>query len=144
MRHEAKNYRPRSNRILASISGAAILIALLLAGSLPAEKPPEPGEGQRACRSDVMTHCSTYIFGQRDRIQACLKEHTEELSPTCRNFLARAAAFEAKMKASCGSAFEEHCGRFRGKPDEMRACIRKNGEHFSPSCQEFLKAAGRE
>jgi hypothetical protein len=106
---------------------------LFAAGVLHATEPPQPGEGQRACRSDVIAHCSDFILGQRHKIRACLKEHVAVISPGCRDFLARAEAFE----------MEQYCAEFRGQADEMRACIRRNWERLTPACQRFLQDANQ-
>lgn len=115
---------------------------LFFTAALQATEPPQSGEGQRVCRSDVIAHCRDLIFGQRDQIRACLKEHVAVISPGCRDFLARAEAFEARMRAHCGSSIERLCAEFRGKPDEMRACIRNNRERLTPACERFLRETG--
>ncbi|MCB1173957.1 MAG: hypothetical protein KDK39_10340 [Leptospiraceae bacterium] len=101
--------------------------------------PPRPKEGQQACRSDVIAHCKNYAFTNRSKVRQCLTEHQSELSGACRDFLSRAAAFEAQLNASCGSDLQQYCRTYKGQPDPMRSCIKKNYSSFSSSCRQFLQ-----
>lgn len=102
-------------------------------------KPPSEEEAQKACRSDVISHCKTEaIFGPKKKVQICLRENKSKLSLDCQNVLQRADAFKAEMKANCGSDISNYCEEFDGDQNAMRTCIKKNYSKLTQNCQDYL------
>ena len=116
-----------------------LLLTIQTAMSLQA-KPPSEEEAQKACRSDVLAHCKTEaIFGQKKKVQVCLRENNSKLSTECKNVLSRGDAFKSEMKTNCDPIHSKLCGEFEGDQNAMRECIKRNYSKFSPGCREFLK-----
>lgn len=125
------------NKIMFSLLTMAVLIQTAM--SLQA-KPPSEEEAQKACRSDVLAHCKTEaIFGPKKKVQNCLRENKNKISPECKNVLNRGNAFKREMKTNCDPIHSELCGEFEGDQSAMRECIKRNFSKFSPGCREFLK-----
>ncbi|WP_315838467.1 hypothetical protein [Bradyrhizobium prioriisuperbiae] len=72
---------------------AAVLLGMLMLVS-PALGQPAPSEDQQrqACLSDVMRLCVAHV-PNRARIQSCLGQHHQELSPQCRT------VYDASLRA---------------------------------------------
>ncbi|MCR9144971.1 MAG: hypothetical protein NXI24_22225 [bacterium] len=125
--------------------GRALLVMigmLAISSATLAVEPPDPEAGKQACKSDVLSHCRIYVFTRdRGKIQACLKEHRQELKPACRDYMTQAEAFQAIMRKHCGADIDRFCAQARGNREAMRSCMRKHKDRFSRSCQDFLKAA---
>lgn len=119
----------------------SLIASLLICSSIGLQaKPPSEGEGQKACRSDVISYCKTEaMFGSKKEVQKCLRENDKKLSKECHEILHRADSFKAEMKANCEPQISQHCGQFEGDQSEMRNCIKNNVTKFSMKCQDFLK-----
>lgn len=118
---------------------AMILPFFFLSHLFAAGGPPDREEGSKLCEADARSHCkSDYLLGGRKGVQACLERKVDELSPPCRNFIKKVKAFKEKMNHNCGNDIKSHCSSFAGNPEQMRSCLRKNRNKFSPACQDFL------
>ena len=61
----------------------AVLLALVSAGSSVAFAASSDEDGNKACRRDAFRLCSAEI-PNKDRIEACMKEHYDQLSLPCK------------------------------------------------------------
>ncbi|HEY3596764.1 MAG TPA: hypothetical protein VGL08_04505 [Paraburkholderia sp.] len=68
----------------------AIMLALLMAGSSTAVAASRD-EQTKACKADAMRLCSAEI-PNKDKIEACMKEHIDQLSPPCKKMFQPSAA----------------------------------------------------
>jgi hypothetical protein len=60
----------------------AVLLAFVAAGSSVAFAASSDEDGNKACRRDAFRLCSAEI-PNKDKIEACMKEHYDQLSPPC-------------------------------------------------------------
>jgi hypothetical protein len=61
----------------------AVLLALISTGSSVAFAASSDEDRDKACRHDAFRLCSADI-PNRDKIEACMKEHYDQLSPPCK------------------------------------------------------------
>ena len=68
---------------LRALKFAAVLSALLASTFASQAQQQGTAAQRRACKPDVFRLCGDFI-PDRDKITACLKAHTKQLSPDCR------------------------------------------------------------
>lgn len=74
---------------------AVVLLGLVIAPAIASAAPTED-EQRQACLGDVMRLCVAHV-PNRARIQSCLGEHHQELSPQCRS------VYDASLRAQRAS-----------------------------------------
>lgn len=67
----------------------AVAVSYIICVTLLDEAHAQGAGVRQACRTDYQQFCSGVLPGG-GRIAACLKDHTNELSPECRQALAKA------------------------------------------------------
>lgn len=135
------------------IAASALSLALIAVGA--------PANAQKkACQADVEKFCSKVEPGQ-GRIRKCLQEHSDELSAECKTALEkrkkaaqtrkakrtppaeRRAKHQAdsQKRAVCTADIEKYCKEFKGKNEQMMACLREHKADFSEECQKKVEQA---
>ena len=104
-------------------------------------------EGKGACRTDVEKFCKDVQPGQ-GRIAQCMKQHEAELSPACKERIAkgkeRIAEGKGKEKAqaiitACKPDMEKFCKGVEQGQGRIIRCLKANEAQLSPECREQFK-----
>jgi hypothetical protein len=112
----------------------AVTAALLLFGSNAVAQNPV-----RACVADIKKLCEGIQPGE-GRIAGCVKEHFQDLSTPCQNFLAATAA----AAKACTADVKQHCADAR-RPAAKVVCLKSALVNLSDDCKSAISqiAAGR-
>ena len=112
-------------------SGAIILTALLLSGSVAAAQ-----QAGKPCVGDIKTLCAGIQPGE-GRIKACIKSHLTELSPTCQDVVLTVAV-TGKV---CKTDVTKLCGGIEPGTGGIRACIKSHMAEVSDPCKDAMSRA---
>ena len=121
----------RNKKWLATTLAAGVfaVVGWILAAPLSGQPGPN-NPGQQACRADVERLCSNVERGDRPAMHACLREHREELSEPCRNFITQRME---QFQNACGNDMRQFCSEHRGNPQAMRQCMREHRDQLEPT-----------
>jgi hypothetical protein len=141
----------KSSALLVSIClGAAAQLAL--ADWPPPAPSPDPiNAAQAACNSDIQALCASVQPGG-GRILACLKEHQDKVSDTCKQAVMKAAQTQPPpapspdainaAQAACNSDVQALCASVQPGGGRILACLKEHQDKVSDSCkQAVMKAA---
>jgi hypothetical protein len=93
----------------------------------------------RACVSDTKKLCAGVTPGE-GRIAGCMKDHMQEVSEPCQNFLAATAA----AAKACAADLKQHCADAQRRTQKV-ACLKSALLNLSDDCKSAISqiAAGR-
>lgn len=130
-------------KYLTALSGVQTKWFAVLAGvfCLAMATGASAAQNAKPCAEDAAKLCQGMQPGG-GRVAKCLKEHSSELSPACKDSMAKTKA-RAKAKAK---SFRQACGQDARKfcKDEKRGggrimkCLTLHQEELSPACKEML------
>jgi hypothetical protein len=137
---------------MAKTTLAAVLMAVGAAlasrGAMPAAAQPAAGKnsmatGRSACLPDKLKFCKD-VQGGAGRIRACLKQHTNQLSPGCQQELAKEAQAGAPGPAGhwggpCMSDIATYCKDIPPGGGQVRACLERRMPALSEPCRTALQ-----
>jgi hypothetical protein len=119
--------------ILLKMKTGLILLLVLLspAAALAADQDPT------ACIKEIEQVC----FHLEDKLESCLADRGDQLSPDCRDQLkaAMALAQDPTGPAACIPDVQRLCPDL--KPDVFARCMADQQSHFSDACQKYLLKA---
>ncbi len=127
-------------------SGAQLKLTALLAGvfcvflmgTASAEQ-----EGGRPCSDDAAKLCKGVKPGE-GRIVNCLKEHKDQLSPACKEHIAKAKDEVKEAKEACHDEIQKLCKGIRPGGGRIVQCLRQHESELTPACKEHIsKPRGR-
>jgi len=90
---------------------------------------------RRICAADISARCAA--AQGKEGIHACVKEHLNDLSESCRAGLARLAA----IKRDCAADIKRHCAEVRPGRGRVEACLKPALGNLSDACKDALAAA---
>ena len=102
----------------------------------------------RPCREDAAKLCKDVKPG-RGAIARCLKEHQSELSPACKDNMAKAKA-KAREKAkevkeACKDDAKKLCEGIKPGHGKIIQCLKQHESDLSPACKEEIsKSRGKD
>ncbi len=112
-------------------------VGLLPAGAVLAADKDDRG----ACRADVEKLCKGVEPGE-GRLAHCMKEHESEISPGCKEHMAKMhEAMQKRMQAfneACKGDVEKYCKDVKPGEGRMAGCLRKNEASLSAGCKEQM------
>ena len=111
----------------------AVVAALAL--SLPASAQGPAAAAQAACASDIQAYCAGVQQGE-GRIAACLRGHSQQLSPACKQGMANAETLMKEVVAACGDDIHRLCAG--AAPGTAKECLRQNFRELSMPCKREL------
>ncbi len=106
-----------------------------------------PGSGlvtaaDNPCKADFDRLCGDVQPGQ-GRIKACLKEHKDELSQECKDFLAaKAGEIRAKIDRvyeACKSDSDSLCPGIKPGGGRILRCLTEHKDDLTPKCRTALQ-----
>lgn len=115
-----------------------LLAALLMTASLIAYAPHSRAAGsERPCTDDVAKFCKDVQRGG-GRIAACLKQHESDLTPACREHVAKSGQRMRQNRDACRDDMQQHCKDVKPGQGRIAACLKQHEAELSPVCKEHL------
>jgi len=118
---------------LRSIGAAVALTAFAVSTSVGAQGPQ--GAAQQACAPDIQAYCAGVQQGE-GRLAACLRGHSQQLSPACKQGIANAETLMKEVVAACGDDIHRLCTG--AAPGTATECLRQNFRQLSMPCKREL------
>lgn len=133
-------------RNISAFSGVQLKWPAVLAGvfclSLAAVASAAEERG-RPCADDAAKLCKDVQKGG-GRIAKCLKEHKDELSPACKENIAKAREEIKEAKDACHDDVQKVCKDVQPGGGRIVQCLKQHEGELSPACKEHLaKPRGR-
>ena len=127
VRHPAsRDLTPLRRVVRASVIGVALL--------------PAVARSATPCASDIEKFCSDVPVGG-GRIQACLKEHEEGLSPECASHHENLAQEMGRLAAMCRFDISRFCWDVSPGHGRVSRCLERHRSDLSPVCSDQLREA---
>jgi len=112
-------------------------LCLLVATSALAEETARP------CRDDAARLCQGVQPGE-GRIAQCLKQHANELSPACKNNIAKMKEEIKEAKEACKGDAKKLCEGIKPGGGKIAQCLKQHESELSPACKaQMEKPRGR-
>ena len=112
------------------------VFCLSLAGGVSAEA------GRKPCAEDAARLCKDMQKGE-GRIANCLREHKDELSPACKNNIAKAKKEGKGMKEACHEDAKNLCKDVKPGEGRIVQCLKQHEGELSQACKEQMARAGK-
>ncbi len=125
--------------------GVQLKLTAVLAGvfwmSMAAAAPAE--ESGRPCADDAAKLCKGVQPGE-GRIVQCLREHKDQLSPACKENIAKAKAKIEEVKEACDEDTKKLCKDVQPGGGRIVQCLKQHEGELSQACKEHMtKPKGR-
>ena len=118
-----------------------LAVALALVGFLMASAYDAVAADENPCKADYEKLCGNVKPGE-GRIQACLKQHKDEVSPECKAFLeTKKEEFNAKMEKmaeACKGDAETLCPGVKPGEGRILKCLLQHKDDLSAECRNAL------
>lgn len=117
----------------------AVVCALVagLSVSVSAVTVSAEEKGMKPCAGDIATFCKGVKPGE-GRIEACLKEHQNDLSGACKDHIAKIAAKGSDVATSCRGDIAKYCKEVKPGGGRMLLCLKEHAADLSAECKEAL------
>lgn len=120
-------------RSLSLLAGA---FCLAMAANVYAEETAKP------CAEDAAKFCKGVEQGE-GRIAKCMKEHESELSPACKQNIAKAKERVKEAAEACKGDAEKVCKDVKPGRGRIVRCLKQHEDSLSPACKEEMQNKGR-
>lgn len=127
------NPTPTTWRSLSLLAGT---FCLVMAANVYAEETSKP------CAEDAAKLCKGVQQGE-GRIARCMKEHENELSPACKQNIAKAKERVKEAAEACKGDAEKVCKDVKPGGGRIAHCLKQNEDSLSPACKEEVQGKGR-
>jgi len=130
-------------KYLTALSGVQMKWFAVLAGvfCLATATGASAAQNAKPCAEDAAMLCQGMQPGG-GRVAKCLKKHSSELSPACRDSMAktkaRARAKAKSFKRACGEDARKLCKDEKRGGGRIMKCLALHQEELSPACKEML------
>lgn len=128
MKHIQKNPFPQW-RGLSLMVGA---FCLAMAANVYAEETSKP------CAEDAAKFCKGVQQGE-GRIAKCMKEHENELSPACKQNIAKAKERVKEFAEACKADSEKNCKDVKPGGGRILRCLKQHEDTLSSECKEKMQ-----
>lgn len=95
-------------------------------------------EGGKPCADDAAKLCKDVQPG-KGRVAKCLKEHKDELSPACKENIAKMREKAGAMKDACKEDANKLCKDIRPGGGKIMQCLKQHEGELSPACKEKME-----
>jgi hypothetical protein len=116
-------------RSLNLLAGAFCLVT---AANVYAEEAAKP------CAEDAAKLCKGVQQGE-GRIARCMKEHEAELSPACKQNIAKAKERVKEAAAACKADAEKVCKDVKPGGGRILRCLKQHEDSLSSECKEEMQ-----
>lgn len=93
--------------------------------------------GGRPCADDAAKLCKDVQKGE-GRVAKCLREHKEELSPACKENIAKAKEKFNEMKEECHEDAKKLCKDIQPGGGRIMQCLKQHEGELSQGCKEHM------
>ncbi len=100
-------------------------------------------QGGRPCSEDVAKFCKDVQPGE-GRIAKCLKEHEQELSPTCKQHIAEMKKRLKETAQACHDDALKFCKDVKQGEGRILQCLKEHQNEISPECKEKIASPRKE
>lgn len=121
-------------RIALGVVGAAVALTAVVV-SAPLSAQGGKAAAQQACAPDIEAYCTDVQPGE-GRLAACLRGHSQQLSPACKQGIANAETLMKEVVAACGDDLHRLCAG--AAPGTAKECLRQNVRQLSMPCKREL------
>jgi hypothetical protein len=91
----------------------------------------------KPCRDDAAKLCPDVKPGG-GAMARCLKEHSSELSPACKDNIAKAKKKVQEFKEACKDDAKNFCKDEKPGKGRIVQCLKKHESELSPACKEKM------
>ncbi|HTN92994.1 MAG TPA: cysteine rich repeat-containing protein [Gallionella sp.] len=126
-------------------SGAPMKWLAVLAGvfCLAIATGASAAQASKPCADDAAKLCPGVQPGG-GAIAKCLKEHASELSPACKQNIAKAKKKAKELKEACRDDAKALCKGMKPGGGKILQCLKQHEDELSPSCKaEMDKPRGK-
>lgn len=113
----------------------ACLLGLMLSSGASAQEA-------RPCAEDAKKLCKGVEPGE-GRIVRCMKEHESELSPACRDNVAKFKERAREIAEACKEDVQKNCKNVKRGGGRIVQCLKQHVDALSPECKENLSRPNR-
>ncbi len=117
-------------RVFIIIAGLSLLLPTLV---IAADE-----KGTRPCADDIEKFCKDVKPGAGS-IEACLKEHQNDLSASCKERMDAAQKRAAAAKEACSEDVAKFCNDAKPGGGGIMRCLREHSADLSVKCKEALR-----
>ncbi|HUJ18381.1 MAG TPA: cysteine rich repeat-containing protein [Nitrospirota bacterium] len=126
---DARN-QPRNMKIV-WVLGTIVVLGLSLSAL-----PMAFGES-RPCADDIARLCKDVQPG-KGGIARCLKEHENELSPSCKERIAVAKERRTEFRDACTGDVQQFCKDVQPGKGGIAKCLKQHENELSPACKGMV------
>lgn len=91
----------------------------------------------RPCKADAEKLCNGVQPGGGN-VARCLKEHSSELSPACKDNIAKAKEKAREFKEACKDDAHKLCKGVQPGGGRILQCLNQHESELSPACKEQM------
>jgi hypothetical protein len=91
----------------------------------------------RPCADDAARLCKGVQAGE-GRVARCLKEHEKELSPACKENIAKAKEKIRDFAEACKDDMQKNCKDVKPGGGRILQCLKQHEATLSPDCKEHM------
>jgi hypothetical protein len=113
----------------------AAVFCLSLAGGVSAE------EKDRPCAADAEKLCKDVQPGE-GRVAKCLKEHSNELSPACKDNIGKMKEKVQEFEQACKEDATKLCKDVKPGGGRILQCLKQHESELSATCKEKMDQPG--
>jgi len=123
-------------RMMSGAAGLMLVCALLFGGTADAAQ----GAGQRKgpCSDDVAKFCKDVQPGG-GRMARCLKQHEQELSPSCKQHVTEVKKRGQEFRAACEDDVLKLCGAIQPGGGRIVNCLKQHEQELTADCKAKMQ-----
>lgn len=114
-----------------ALLAGALCLSLSLAASASAE------QGARPCADDAARLCKGVEKGE-GRMAKCLQQHENELSPACKDNVAKMKEKLHELKDACKGDAKKLCQDIKPGGGRILQCLKQHEGELSADCKETM------
>ena len=125
-----------AGRKMSGAAGMVIAVALVFGGTTAAA--PAAGMRQGPCSDDVEKFCKDVQPG-KGRMAQCLKQHEQDLSPSCKQHVADVRKRGQEFRAACEDDVLRLCGDVQRGGGRIANCLKQREQDLSQDCRAQME-----
>lgn len=89
------------------------------------------------CAADAATFCQGVQPGG-GQVAQCLRKHARDLSPECKNSIAKAKKKAKSFRQACGADARKFCKNEKRGGDRIVKCLAQHQDELAPACKDMM------